>query len=95
LNHSINRLLRLSLTPFPPKEKTKTPLSTDHCAGQINWSNPEFHVSVFNFSTPFFAHLFRFTDVSVCISATPAALDRYSRGVTGHVARPSRSIQRL
>ena len=30
-----------------------------------------------------------------CISAAPAALDRYPRGVTGHVARPSRSIHRL
>ena len=28
-----------------------------------------------------------------CISAAPAALDRYPRGVTGHVARPSRSIE--
>ncbi len=38
------------------------------------------------------------SDVSVsafsfCISAAPAALDRYPRGCTGHVARPTRSIQ--
>ncbi len=30
-----------------------------------------------------------------CISAAPAALDRYPRGVTGHVAHPIRSIQRF
>ena len=30
----------------------------------------------------------------VCISAAPAALDRYPRGVTGHVAHPIRSIRR-
>ena len=29
----------------------------------------------------------------VCISAAPAALDRYPRGVTGHVAQPIRSIE--
>ena len=29
-----------------------------------------------------------------CISLAPARLDRYPRGFTGHVARPSRSIQR-
>jgi hypothetical protein len=28
-----------------------------------------------------------------CISAAPAALDRYPRGVTGHVAQPVRSIR--
>jgi len=28
-----------------------------------------------------------------CISAAPASLDRYLRGCTDHVARPSRSIQ--
>jgi hypothetical protein len=28
-----------------------------------------------------------------CISAAPAALDRYPRGVTGHVAYPVRSIR--
>src|SRR6202011_3886268 len=28
-----------------------------------------------------------------CISAAPAAFDRYPRGFTGHVARPSRSIR--
>jgi len=28
-----------------------------------------------------------------CISAAPAALDRYPRGLTGHVAHPSRSIE--
>gem|GEM_PF-3711442 len=28
-----------------------------------------------------------------CISAAPAALDRYLHGVTGHVTRPSRSIR--
>src|SRR6202045_5371688 len=28
-----------------------------------------------------------------CISAAPAALDRYPRGFSGHVAHPSRSIQ--
>jgi hypothetical protein len=27
-----------------------------------------------------------------CISAAPAALDRYPRGITGHVGHPSRSI---
>jgi hypothetical protein len=27
-----------------------------------------------------------------CISAAPAALDRYPRGFTGHVAFPTRSI---
>ena len=29
----------------------------------------------------------------ICISAPPAALDRYPRGVAGHVAHPIRSIQ--
>jgi hypothetical protein len=29
----------------------------------------------------------------LCISAAPAALDRYPRGFTGHVAHPIRSIQ--
>jgi hypothetical protein len=33
--------------------------------------------------------------VRICISAAPAALDRYPRGFTGHVAHPSRSIQRF
>jgi len=33
---------------------------------------------------------FRF---KICISAPPAALDRYPRGVAGHVAHPIRSIQ--
>jgi hypothetical protein len=28
----------------------------------------------------------------ICISAPPAALDRYPRGVAGHVADPIRSI---
>src|SRR6266550_8880126 len=28
-----------------------------------------------------------------CISAAPAALDRYPRGLTGHVAHPGRSIE--
>jgi len=28
-----------------------------------------------------------------CISAAPAALDRYPRGFAGHVARPTRSIR--
>jgi len=31
----------------------------------------------------------------LCISAAPAALDRYPRGITGHVAHPSRSILKL
>ena len=42
--------------------------------------------------------LFRFApdDVFVvCISAAPAALDRYPRGVTGHVAHPIHSIRRF
>ncbi len=30
-----------------------------------------------------------------CISAAPAALDRYPRGVTSHVAHPIRSIPRF
>ncbi len=29
----------------------------------------------------------------ICISAPPAALDRYPRGVAGHVSHPIRSIQ--
>ena len=30
-----------------------------------------------------------------CISAAPAALDRYPRGLTGHVAHPIRSVLKL
>jgi hypothetical protein len=29
----------------------------------------------------------------ICISASPAALARYPRGFTGHVAHPTHSIQ--
>ena len=30
---------------------------------------------------------------AICISAVPTAFDRYPRGFTGHVARPTRSIR--
>jgi len=37
--------------------------------------------------------LFRFSGISVCISAAPAALDRYLAAVPAHVAHPIHSIQ--